>query len=155
MTLIAASIALTFEVAAQKVFILASTSVARVSCLPAVELARTGGIEEFEMDRRSFMMGLLAAASGGSALIASEPAAASATSGACALPPEAVVQDQNAALPDGMPIEYAQYSRRPVHWHHRGHRYRHHRRRVQRRRVCRVHIDRRGRRVRRCHWVWI
>lgn len=128
----------------------------RVANFPqASEFSHLGGIEEFEMDRRSFMMGLLAVASGGSAtLVALEAAAAPATPGACELP-LAGSPDQMSSPSEGLPLEYAQYRGRPTHWHHRDRRYRHHRRHVRRRHVCRWHRDRWGRRVRRCHWVWI
>lgn len=106
------------------------------------------------MQRRSFITGLLAlAASSTGTLAAFEAAAAPAAQGIIPLLPAAAAEDANMAAPDGTPIEAAQH-RNSVHWHHRNRRYRYHRRRVHRRRVCRVHIDRRGRRVRRCHWVW-
>ncbi len=106
------------------------------------------------MQRRSFIMGLLAVAAGGTGTLAAlEAAAAPAAQGIVPLLPGAAAEAGDMAAPDGTPIEAARHLH-PTHWHHRHRRHRHHRRRVHRRRVCRVHIDRRGRRVRRCHWVW-
>lgn len=102
------------------------------------------------MDRRSFLAGILGFPVLGRALGASEASAASPTSAACTDAPA----EGAALISEDVPGEFAQYSNSP-HWHHRDRRYRHHRRHVRRRRVCRVHIDRWGRRVRRCHWVWI
>ncbi|WP_131859403.1 hypothetical protein [Bosea sp. BK604] len=105
------------------------------------------------MDRRSFVTGLLAIAAGGvGALAVSEASAAPGTAEACTVSDAAAME--NAGALDELPAEYAQYHRRPTHWHHRHSRHRHHRRHARRRYVCRVHHDRWGRRVRRCHWVW-
>lgn len=107
------------------------------------------------MQRRSFITGLLALAAGGTGtLSAFEAAAAPAAQGIAPLLPDVATEGASMAAPDGTSIEPAQH-RNSVHWHHRHRRHRHHRRHVRRRRVCRVHIDRWGRRVRRCHWVWI
>lgn len=96
------------------------------------------------MDRRTFILGLLAVAAGSSAtLVAAEAAATPSAQASCSLPAEAAVEEGSTAAPDGLPVEYSQYHRRSTHRHHR------HRRRQ----VCRVHRDRWGRRVRRCHWV--
>lgn len=107
------------------------------------------------MQRRSFITGLLALAAGGTGTLAAfEAAAAPATQSIVPLLPNAAAEDAAAmAAPDGTPIESAQ-NRNSVHWHHRNRRHRHHRRHVRRRRVCRIHFDRWGRRVQRCHWVW-
>lgn len=101
------------------------------------------------MERRSFMLGLLVLASGSVAnLRAGEADAkpASAEAGAAS----------ELTLPDGTALDWAQNRSRDWHPHHRHWRHppRHHRRRS-RRQVCRVHRDRFGRRVRRCHWVWV
>ncbi len=106
------------------------------------------------MQRRSFITGLLALAAGGTGTLAAfEAAAAPATQSIVPLLPNAAAEDAAMAAPDGTPIETAQ-NRNSVHWHHRNRRHRHHRRHVRRRRVCRIHFDRWGRRVQRCHWVW-
>ena len=100
------------------------------------------------MERRSFLLGLVAFAVG---------AGASRASDAQTLQPS---KSPEITLPDGTPIDWAQHPgqgwNRPPH-----HRDRYWRRppAVQRRRhrreVCRVHRDGFGRQVRRCHWVWV
>lgn len=100
------------------------------------------------MDRRMFILGILAAAAGGGPLAAAEAVAPPAPSAGDA--GEAI-----AALPDDLPLAYAQNPNQSPHWHHRNSRYRHHPRHVRRRRVCRTERDRHGRHVQRCRWVWI
>lgn len=86
------------------------------------------------MERRSFMLGLLAVSAGAAGTaFASQAEASPIRSGTESLP-----QDQTVTLPDGTPVELAQY---------RG-------RRRRRRQVCRVRRNRYGRRVRVCRWVW-
>jgi hypothetical protein len=102
------------------------------------------------MDRRSFLAGMLGFPTFGVALSGSGAVAGPSAPAVCADAPAESV----ALISEDAPAEFAQYRNSP-HWHHRDSRNRHHRRHVRRRRVCRVHIDRWGRRVRRCHWVWI
>lgn len=101
------------------------------------------------MERRSFILGLVAIAAG-SALSAlpteaKEPQSTQALD--ASLNP---VEEQT--LPDGTPLDWAQH--RDRHWNNHHRRHPRHRRR-HRRQVCRVHRDRFGRRIRRCHWVWV
>jgi len=107
------------------------------------------------MERRSFLLGLMALATGSAlSLPADEAPAASPTLPAEVTPGAA----SEITLPDGTPVDWAQ--RRSSDWdrrhrpppHHR-HRPRHHRRRRQRQ-VCHIRRDRWGRPVRICRWVW-
>lgn len=85
------------------------------------------------MERRSFLLALLALSTGSAAAaIAGTAEAAAATPVA---PPRRAGSDA-LTLPDGQPIEYAQYRRR------------------RRRTVCSWRRDRWGRRVRVCRSVW-
>lgn len=101
------------------------------------------------MERRSFMLGLLALAAGSAVNLKAGEAEAT---------PAAAAGDTTSelTLPDGTALDWVQHRRSDWHPHdrHWRHRPRHHRRR-HRRQVCRVHRDRFGRRVRRCHWVWV
>lgn len=103
------------------------------------------------MERRSFVLGLLALAAGSALSLRIDEAEA-----APAAPATAGEAASELTLPDGTALDWAQHrgwDRNPHHRHWR-HPPRHHRRR-HRRQVCRVHRDRFGRRVRRCHWVWV
>jgi len=101
------------------------------------------------MDRRSFVMGLMSIVAAGSGVLAASKAdAGTVAPDSCALSDTAAVDVDTAERLDEAPVAYTQSPRSP-HWHHR------HRRHRRRRQVCRVHIDRWGRRVRRCHWVWV
>lgn len=97
------------------------------------------------MDRRFFILGVLAAAAASRAEAGAAPAA---------LPAPHVKGEPITPL-DDLKLEYAQGRNQSPHWHHRDSRFRHHPRHVRRRQVCRFETDRRGRRVRRCRWVWI
>lgn len=101
------------------------------------------------MERRSFIFGLVAIATGSglSALPAEAQAPQSAPLMDAPLDPTAEL-----TLPDGTPFDWSQH--RDRHWNHHHRRHHRHRRR-HRRQVCRVHRDRFGRRIRRCHWVWV
>lgn len=112
----------------------------------ALRLLREG--EDLTMDRRSFVLSILAMAAGGGSLAASEAAAAPAS-----LPEE--TKQAVAEMLDDLPLTYAQNWNGSPHWHHRDPRFRHHPRHVRRRRVCRMERDRHGRRVQRCRWVWM
>lgn len=101
------------------------------------------------MDRRSFLTGLFGISSVLGGLGTFEVRAA----GQASTCRDASVENTGLTSEE-VPAEFAQYRGSP-HWHHRSRRYRFHRRHVRRRRVCRVHIDRWGRRVRRCHWMWV
>lgn len=98
------------------------------------------------MDRRSFVLAMLAAGSGLAAgLTAGDATAATPV-------PDSSLDDIVAALPDSAQADWSQHRGRHRHGpppHHR----RHHRR--HRRRVCRTFRDGFGRRVTRCHWVWV
>lgn len=97
------------------------------------------------MERRSFILGLLAVAAGSGLIAQSGQAQASPQ------PPQPAAPAGEITLPDGTPIDWAQRHRRP-HAHYRRwprHQYRHRRRN---RRVCRTFRDRFGRIRRRCHW---
>ncbi|MCO5091068.1 hypothetical protein [Bosea sp. (in: a-proteobacteria)] len=103
--------------------------------------------EESSMERRSFLLGLVAVAIGAGASRASDAQTLQASAA-----PEV-------ALPEGTPVDWAQQGQswnRPPH-----HRDRYWRRPPQlqrgrqRRQVCRVHRDSFGRSVRRCRWVWV
>jgi hypothetical protein len=94
------------------------------------------------MERRSFLLGLFAL-SAGAATAALSGKAEAAGLGAAAPALGAVPSENAATLPDGTPIEQAQYYRgRP-----------HHRPRP-RRQVCTVRRNRFGRPVRVCRWVY-
>lgn len=103
------------------------------------------------MERRSFLLGLMALATGSAlSLQANEAQAASPSQPADATPERA----SDITLPDGTPVDWAQ---RHGDWHHRHYRrrhYRHHHRRRRRRQVCHFRRDRWGRPVRICRWVW-
>ncbi|CAM5184693.1 hypothetical protein ARD30_09035 [Bosea thiooxidans] len=102
------------------------------------------------MQRRSFILGIFAAAAAGGRTLSVTEAVAAPPS----LPASETEATAGTSL-DALPLEYAQSPGTSPHWHHRDSRYRHHRRYVRRRRVCRMERDRRGRRVQRCRWVWI
>ena len=102
------------------------------------------------MNRRSFLLGILAASSGlAGALLIGDASAAPAVCAAASPPcPDDIV----AALPDGTQADWSQ-AHRGRHRHGPPH---HHRRHARRQvRVCRTFRDRFGRRVRRCHWAWV
>lgn len=85
------------------------------------------------MERRSFLLGLLALSTGSAAAaIAGKAEAAAVTPVA-----DALAKSDALTLPDGTPLEYTQY-----------------RRRRRRRTVCSWRRDRWGRRVRVCRSVW-
>lgn len=102
------------------------------------------------MDRRSFLLGMLAAGSGLAGALASGDAAAAPA--VCSAVPPSCPDEIVAALPDNTQADWSQ-----VHRGRHRHGPPHHRRRHARRqtRVCRTFRDRFGRRVRRCHWVWV
>ncbi|MGN6096216.1 MAG: hypothetical protein ACTHP8_08265 [Bosea sp. (in: a-proteobacteria)] len=92
------------------------------------------------MERRSFLLGLFAL-SAGAATVAISGKADAAALGAAAPALGATPSEKATTLPDGTPIEQAQY-------------YRHHRRPRPRRQVCTVRRNRFGRPVRVCRWVY-
>ncbi len=92
------------------------------------------------MERRSFLLGLFAL-SAGAATVAISGKADAAALGAAAPALGAAPSEKATTLPDGTPIEQAQY-------------YRHHRRPRPRRQVCTVRRNRFGRPVRVCRWVY-
>ncbi|QEL21794.1 hypothetical protein FQV39_03805 [Bosea sp. F3-2] len=101
------------------------------------------------MERRSFVFGLLALATGSAFALPAQEAEAA--------PRQPTLSpDQELRLPDGTPIDWSQNRwgppghRPPPHHNRRWHRPPRHRRRV-----CRTHWDRWGRPIRRCHWVWV
>ncbi len=98
------------------------------------------------MERRNFLLGLFALTAGSAALaVAGKAEAAPAVGSAGPLPAPAPEAARGMALPDGTPIEQAQYYRgRP----YRG------RPRRRRREVCRITRNRFGRPVRVCRTVW-
>jgi len=98
------------------------------------------------MERRNFLLGLVALAAGSATMAVAttkaEAAPVAAPSGALR---EAASPESRSTLPDGTPIEKAQYYRdRP----YRG------RPRRRRREVCRITRNRFGRPVRVCRSVW-
>ena len=92
------------------------------------------------MERRSFLLGLFALSAGAVTVALSEKADAAAL-GAAAPALGATPSEKAATLPDGTPIEQAQY-------------YGRHRRPRPRRQVCTVRRNRYGRPVRVCRWVY-
>ncbi|CAM5763217.1 hypothetical protein [Bosea minatitlanensis] len=94
------------------------------------------------MERRSFLLGLFAL-SAGAATVAISGKADAAALGAAAPVLGATPAEKAATLPDGTPIEQAQYHRGPRH-----------RRPRPRRQVCTVRRNRFGRRERVCRWVY-
>lgn len=93
------------------------------------------------MERRSFLLGLLAL-SAGAASVAVAGKADAAGLGAAGQALGAMPSEKTATLPDGTPIEQAQYYGRPY------------RRPRPRRQVCTVRRNRFGRPVRVCRWVY-
>lgn len=90
------------------------------------------------MERRSFLLGLFAL-SAGAATVAVSGQAEAAALGAAGPVLGAVPAEKAMTLPDGTPIEQAQYYRR---------------RPRPRRQVCTVRRNRYGRPVRVCRWVY-
>lgn len=84
------------------------------------------------MERRSFLLGLLALSTGSAAAAIAGKAEGAAVAPAA----DALARNDALTLPDGTPVEYAQHRRR------------------RRRTVCSWRRDRWGRRVRVCRSVW-
>lgn len=98
------------------------------------------------MERRNFLMGLVALAAGSATLaVAGKAEAAPIAAPTDALREAGATTETRATLPDGTPIEQAQY---------RGPNYYRGRPRRRRREVCRVTRNRFGRPVRVCRSVW-
>ena len=103
----------------------------------------TGG---YTMERRNFLLGLFALTAGSAAVAIAGKAEAAPVASAATLPAAAPDIARGTALPDGTPIEKAQY--------YRGRPYRGRRRPRRQRQVCRVARNRFGRPVRVCRTVW-
>jgi hypothetical protein len=101
------------------------------------------------MNRRSFLTGLLGVAAAGTLVNWSTLPSEAVPAADPIEPPEFEPSEDDAAAPDGTPVDPAQY------WRRRRRRYwrRRRRRAWRRRRVCRVYRNRWGRRVRRCRVV--
>lgn len=99
------------------------------------------------MERRSFLLGLMALATGSASSLQVNEAQAAPPAQPADVAPDAA---SDITLPDGTPVDWAQ--RRPD-WNHPRRPPPRHRRRRQRQ-VCHVRRDRWGRPVRVCRWVW-
>ncbi|MGY6246864.1 hypothetical protein ACXIUS_04840 [Bosea thiooxidans] len=95
------------------------------------------------MERRSFLLGLFALSAGAATVALSGKADAAALGAAAAPVLGATPSEKAATLPDGTPIEQAQYRRDPRF-----------RRPRPRRQVCTVRRNRFGRPERVCRWVY-